>query len=408
MKTIFYTFLLIGSQLLAIESNYDSSTVGSAFVSTPKVTTAKELLLPAVSSESLNEALVDFKSYAEAIGRKFTYHVKAEKKLLSRHFSFSGGGVNTLVHRLNDYGFYANYSSRGMLSIISSKTHSFDVSNVYSPSLLSKKVKAVQGVTSVHLRKNRLAVTASYTGNQKASAVIELYTANNKLVTGQKTLASKKGVKELRKKILKEKGVSRFDVKIGQVIIAVYLSTKDAEKTIEKEILHFNRTSSLAEKRSIAVALSHKKTLRDILVAMHPYTEISPFQGEGIILDLSKGVITTDKQLNETLKKQGKYISAYPYRNASGHHAISYTVGKYEPISLDIPYTVKTLVKKLGEYEGVSYDVSFDANIPVNRNVKIRRLEDLNKYLKATHGQSFRKKKISKDTYKILPNRGSK
>ena len=111
--------------------------------------------------------------------------------------------------------------------------------------------------------------------------------------------------------------------------------------------------------------------------------------------DSYKSALKSIEKVNTPVKNKNtnKVKTTPPVSNGNGYSNSTVVVIKGGGIGLDKPYTVKTFLRELGNSNGKIYDVYADTNIPVNKNVKINGVEDLNTYLRKTTGVKLKTKK---------------
>lgn len=327
------TCMLLAPSLLTAY-NYDSSTVAPDKITIPIYTKAKPFVLPEVHTPSLIEGMIELDSYAEAIGRRFSYKISSNKIKKISPFNFEGGDIYALKASLEGHNLSVDVLAGSTIRISKAKP----------------RKRTETRITTV------VADAKDY-----APLITDLKKIN--------------GVKNI--KVIKSQGN-----------LISFIVSDESKKRANEAVALFNAARNM----NVPVKVTNNTTVRQIVEKMHPYKVIPPFEGESTVVNTTSGVIATMDQLDKELNKQKKTITSYPYQ-ANGKFGVSFTLGQYEAIVLDRPYTIKTLVKKLGKQNGIDYRVTFDANIPVNKNVRIKKLEDLNKYLKATTGHSFKQKK---------------
>lgn len=268
------------------------------------------------------------------------------------------------------------------------------IGSVESKNVLIQKLKKIKGIQSVKEQSDSVALVGTANALDQASSIAGSYAAAHTVDSYFDKIGVSKSHNELLTSLKKVKGIQNASIVHTPYLGVQYTATKDALPIAKDKIRYFNAEKT--EAMGVEVASNTKdNTIRGVLEKMYPYNKISHFDGESDEISYS-GAIANIDQLNEILHNEGKTISQYEFNAQDGSKKYSFTVGKYHPIILNRPYTVKTLIKELSAQSGVDYDVSFDANIPVNKNVKIEKLEDLNKYLKKTTGQSFEAKKVNK------------
>jgi len=382
------------------ESSYDSSTVSPRSVTTPKYSTAKGIVFPALNSPSIHDALVEAKSFASSTSRRFSYKFKETSIGRVGPFYFPGGNIFALKGAIEKKGIFADVVGASSLAMYRTKraTKALPHFNKKNTSTLTRGLKRINGVSGVSLSSGASSVSYTYTlaAKAKAEKLISSFSRTYKTHRATKNLPTlnKKDTARLKRGLSSISGVTSVKISGGNTPVVSYTYTTLAKDKADKYLHSFRRSLGA----TVGVKANDGMTIKDIVQRLYPYETISHFEDERYVVN-SGGVLINDmRELNHVLNRRGKSIKHIKVYDEAGKKVSSFVVSEFKPLILDHPYTIKTALKELGDLKGVRYETLVDGNIPVNKSVRINKLEDLNRYLKETTGQTLKARKTKQGT----------
>lgn len=313
----------------APSSGYDVSTLASPFVTVPVYQTPTAIIFPQIASSNIREGLIEAKDFAKSTSRRFFFHIKDTQAKIRGPFIFAGGDINSLRDTVASCGVFADVLYTNTLLVSSEKTVTLPIAETKDAKSLTKKLRAIKGVSNVKV-----------------------------IGVGQEPTAT---------------------------LTATPNALKEAKRTIEMHNVKKNASFGFKTEGEISLLEACKK--------LYPYANVTYFDGSNHKIDKNGVVIRNIDDVNRVLAEDNKKIEKVYIDKKDGTKEMSFIVSKYQPIVLDRPYTLKGLVKEIGKRQNIEYVVNMDTNVPVNKNVKIEKLEDLNQYLRNTTGHTFSVKK---------------
>ncbi|MBD3822935.1 MAG: hypothetical protein IE916_00300 [Epsilonproteobacteria bacterium] len=427
--------ILIAGLLMSVSAygGYDAST---AYVPENHWTSAhgKQMgnttVLPLLHHSTLVEALNEAKDYANSTSQPFSFKITDDTAKRLSPIYFNGGTVSELGNYLQERGVFVEVGGN-RIAISSRKMVTLDFPTLGDIKSLKKAISSVHDAKSIKYRGNRLFVSVT---PESLNEINNKINAHNLLVAKAKEEAERREQarlaaiaqkeQEKRERLEKER-LAKQEAEESKARLAqleAQRKEEEARKKVELARIEAEKKAKLAKmeadmalrkakeeaerKANIAKLEADRKataemekrrlargqgiyegvTLLQIVQRLYPNESVVPFEHGEFEIGFSEQKVTSINDLDAVLKRRKKTIRKIKVTNAEGKKQLSFVVADYKPIMLNKPYTIKTIVKELGEQTGINYELDFDGNVPVDKTVKIEKLEDLNQYLKRATG----------------------
>lgn len=383
--------LFVALGVVSSEARYDGSTMG---VSNNDIHPMQNpgklppLPLPFVNKSSMAGGLTEIKDYAASVGRRFDYRFKDTRAKRLSPFVFNGGSIYALQEYIKSLGAYSDVVGGSSITIYSTKTTSMYAEKGNTKKLL-KEIKRLGGVQRVWKKGSDVVFTATPQGEHDAKVLVSTYNIQRIAYIAKKKadVRAKEEAKHLAKKRKEEAKIKRAK---------------------EKEA---KRLAKLEKQKQIRLAKQKydpsKTTLYEVVKRINPGVNIMMFVEGDLILGADGVRIKNEKELNNYLKaKKKKEIQRVYVIDEAKKKRLTYAVNEFEPIVLDHPQTIRGVVELISARNGKDYEINFDGNVPVNKNVKIEKLEDLNTYLRRTTGTTIKSHKTKSGVIVVESEKG--
>lgn len=387
-------YLIMLFTILAIissEASYDGSTMGVSNNNIHPMQnpgTLPPLNLPFVNKSSMVGGLTEIKDYATSVGRRFDFRFKDTRAKQLAPFVFNGGNIYTLQKYIKSLGAYSDVVGQNFITIYSTKTTSMYAEKGNTKKLL-REIKRLNGVKRVWKKGNDVIFTSTPQGEHDAKVLVSTYNIQK--------------IAYLAKK--------KADARAKQEALLLAKKRKEAEKIKRAKEKEAKRLARIEREKQIRLAKQKydpsKTTLYEVVKRINPGVNIMMFVDGDLIIGADGVRIKNEKELNNYLKaKKKKEIQRVYVIDEEKKKRLTYAVNEFEPIILDHPQTIRGVVELISERNGKDYEINFDGNVPVNKNIKIEKLEDLNTYLRRTTGTTIKSHKTKTGVIVVESEKG--